>query len=63
MMENMGDPEAGRGSSGDADREAAARVFRTNAANPYAADARKALEDLNAIASRYLLSLHPGGPR
>jgi hypothetical protein len=69
MALHMGDPEKGRGPAGDADRARALRVFGKKENDPQAyafssgAEDRQALEDLNAIASRYLLSLHPGGPR
>jgi len=70
MASAMGDPERGRGPAADFERARALWMFgrskddpRARGTNPYGPEERKALEDLNAIASRYLLSLHPGGPR
>jgi hypothetical protein len=70
MALHMGDPERGRGPAADADRARALRAFgkreddpQAHTPDPYAGESRQALEDLNKIASRYLFSLHPGGPR
>jgi hypothetical protein len=70
MASQMGDPEKGRGAEADQERDKALWLFgrskddpQARGTNPYGPEDRKALEDLNAIASRYLLSLHPGGPR
>jgi hypothetical protein len=70
MASAMGDPEKGRGPAADFERARALWLFgrskddpQARGTNPYGRENRQALEDLNAIASRYLLSLHPGGPR
>ena len=70
MATAIGDPEKGRGPSGDKQRSDALWAFGRKVDDPqapspnrYTDDTGKALDDLNAIASRYLLSLHPGGPR
>ena len=70
MASEMGDPEKGRGPEADRQRDKALWLFgrskddpQARGTNPYGPEERKALDDLNAIASRYLLSLHPGGPR
>lgn len=72
MALHMGDPEKNRGPVSDEQRSDALWYFGKNkddpqaysrSAAPKAAQSRQALEDLNMIASRYMLSQHPGGPR
>jgi hypothetical protein len=72
MALHMGDPEGGRGDESDKQRGNALWMFGKKPDDPQAYsrqgsyDApkyRQALEDLNAIAAKYLASRKPGGPR
>lgn len=73
MARHMGDPEKGGGPSNDKQRAEALYKFSAKSDNPkeddvramttYSKSRRDALEELNKIASRYLLSQKPGGPR
>lgn len=72
MALHMGDPEKGRGSSGDEQRAEALYKFGRSVSDPQKYDStaspqakqyRSAMNELTGIAATYYASQHPGGPR